>query len=77
MKTIIYFILSTCVSTGALFAATNMKDPIPAFIVAFGIWPFFFWSWHRRMKKRAERRANEQLFKDYMRSRFYNDRTNK
>ena len=74
MKTTIYFIITCCISTGAFMAATNMKFPFPAFIVAFGIWAVFFWGWNRRSKKQAERRSQEQLFADYMRSKIRNDR---
>ena len=72
MKTIVYFIFTCFISTGAFFAATNMKNPFPAFIVAFGIWALFFWGWNRRSKKQAERRSREQLFENYMRSNFRN-----
>jgi len=68
MKTIVYFILTCFISTGAFFAATNLKNPWPAFAVAFGIWALFFWGWNRRAKKQAQRRFREQLFADYMRA---------
>jgi membrane protein implicated in regulation of membrane protease activity len=68
MKTAIYFILACFISTGAFLAALNMKNPWPAFIVAFGSWALFFWGWNRRVKKQAERRSGERLFADYMRS---------
>ena len=68
MKTVIYFILTLFISTGAFLAATNLKNPWPPFIVAFGIWALFFWGWNRRIKKQAERRSREQLFAEYMRS---------
>ena len=68
MKTVIYFILTCFISTGAFLAATNLKNPWPAFIVAFGIWALFFWGWNRRIKKQAERHSREQLFAEYMRS---------
>ena len=75
MKTVVYFILTCFISTGAFFAATNLKNPWPAFAVAFGIWAIFFWGWHRRVKKQAERRSQEQLFAGYMRSKIRNDRS--
>ncbi len=68
MKTIVYFIITCCISTGAFFAATNMKNPFPAFAVAFGIWAFFFWGWNRRTKKLNDKRSREKLFENYMRS---------
>ena len=68
MKTIIYFILTCFISTGAFLAATNMKNPWPAFTVAFGSWALFFWGWNRRLKKQAGRRSKERLFEDFLRS---------
>jgi hypothetical protein len=77
MKTFVYFILTLCISCGCLAAATNTKHPLFLFIAAFGIWLFFFWGWNSRIKKQAERRSQEQLFADYMRSKIQNDRTRK
>jgi len=57
-----------------MFAATNMKDPFPAFVVAFGIWALFFWGWRRRLKKAADRQALERQFRDYMRGKSRNIR---
>jgi hypothetical protein len=74
MKTVIYFVITLCISCGCMIAATNTKNPLPLFIAAFGIWVPFFWGWHRRLKKEADRRANERLFEEYMRSKIYNDR---
>ena len=74
MKTVIYFILSCFISTGAILAATNLKNPWPAFIVAFGIWVLFFLGWNRRMKKQSEKRFREQLFAEHMRSKINNHR---
>jgi len=68
MKTTIYFLLTCCISTGAFFAAANMKNPFPAFIVAFAAWALFFWGWQRRLKKDARRHNRERLFNEYMRS---------
>lgn len=77
MKTAIYFILTLLISAGCLLAATNLKQPFPAFMMGFCIWGTFFWGWSRRAKKQAERRSQEQLFADYMRSKIHNDRNQK
>ncbi|TSJ39700.1 hypothetical protein FO440_18350 [Mucilaginibacter corticis] len=69
MKTFIYFILTTLISTGALLGALNLPNPFPAFAIAFGIWILFFWCWQRRSQKQAAKRALEQRFENYMRSR--------
>ncbi|HEY2583324.1 MAG TPA: hypothetical protein VGI43_16045 [Mucilaginibacter sp.] len=74
MKTAIYFIVTCIISTGALMAALNMKNPFPVFFVAFGIWSLFFWRWNRRMKKQDERRSMERKFKEFMRQRRYKER---
>ena len=70
MKTFVYFILTCFVSTGAFFAASNMKDPFPAFAVAFGIWIPFVWGLSRRQRRNAERKSMERMFTNYMRSKF-------
>jgi len=67
MKTVIYFIITCFISTGALLGATNAKNPFPAFAIAFGIWALFLWGYNRRSKKEAERRNRERLFEEYMR----------
>lgn len=67
MKTVIYFIITCFISTGALLGATNAKNPFPAFAIAFGIWALFLWGYNRRSKKQAERRNRERLFEEYMR----------
>ena len=53
MKTIVFFIITLCISCGCLIAATNTKASFPLFAVAFGIWFVFFWGWNRRLKKQA------------------------
>jgi len=68
MKTLVYFILTCFVSTGAFFAATNLKNPWPAFAVAFGIWSLFFWGWYSRLRRETQRRDRERMFNDFMRS---------
>jgi len=70
MKTVIYFIITCFISTGALLGATNAKNPFPAFAIAFGIWALFLWGYNRRSKKEAERRNREKLFEQFMRDRF-------
>jgi uncharacterized membrane protein len=73
MKTAFYLIVTCLVSTGALMSALNMKDPFPAFAVAFGIWALFLWGCARRYRKIAEKRSRERLFEEYMRSKLGND----
>jgi hypothetical protein len=72
MKTAFYFIVTCLVSTGALLGALNAKNPFPAFAVAFGIWALFLWGYNDRSKKEAQKRSREQLFENYMRSKYRN-----
>lgn len=74
MKTAIYFIGTCFISFGAFMAALNMKNPFPAFAVAFGIWALFIWGYTRRSKKAAEKRFHEQMFSNYMRSKMMRGR---
>jgi hypothetical protein len=74
MKTVVYFIITLLISAGFLLGALNTHNPYPLFVVAFGIWVLFFWGWRRRLKKQAERRSQEQVFAEYMRSKISNDR---
>lgn len=72
MKTTIYFIITCFISTGAFMAALNLKNPFPAFAVAFGIWGLFVWGYVRRSKKAAERESRERLFQSHMRMQYRN-----
>lgn len=48
MKNLILFFLTCIIGTGALLAGTNMKNPIPAFIVGFGVWILFIYRMARK-----------------------------
>ncbi|WP_259065039.1 hypothetical protein HDF24_00385 [Mucilaginibacter sp. X4EP1] len=69
MKTFCYFIITLLISAGFLLGAMNTPNPFPLFTVAFGIWVIFIWRYTVRTKKQAAKRAREQLFEQYMRSR--------
>lgn len=43
MKTLILFFLTCIVGTGAFLAAATMKNPLPAFLVGFGVWMLFIY----------------------------------
>jgi hypothetical protein len=72
MKTTIYFIGTCFISTGAFMAALNLKNPFPAFGVAFGIWALFIWGYMRRSKKAAAKERQEQFFQNHMRVQYRN-----
>ncbi|WP_462264671.1 hypothetical protein [Mucilaginibacter sp.] len=68
MKTFIYFLLTTFISTGALFSALVTKgNHLINFAIAFGIWARFLYCWNQRFKEEEHRRRREQLFEDYLR----------
>ncbi|RVT99710.1 hypothetical protein EOD41_14785 [Mucilaginibacter limnophilus] len=72
MKTGFYFSCTCVISTAAFMSALNMKNPFPAFIVAFGVWILFTWALSRRVRKQAERRRREIEFQQYMRMHYRN-----
>jgi len=74
MRTTIYFILTCLISTGALLGGLHAKNPYPNFAIMVAIWALFIWGYNRRSKKESERRSQERLFADYMRSKISNDR---
>lgn len=74
MKTVIYFIFTCFISTGAFLAALSSKHSFILYIVGLGIWALFLWGYSRRAKKEAERRNGERLFQDYMRAQTRNFR---
>lgn len=43
MKNLILFFLTCIIATGAFLAGTTMKNPLPAFIVGFGVWILFLY----------------------------------
>jgi len=43
MKNLILFFLTCIIGTGAFLAGTTMENPLPAFLVAFGVWMLFLY----------------------------------
>lgn len=70
MKTVIYFVFSCLISTGALLGALHSKNPYPAFALAAGIWALFIWGYNQRSKKARQKNIREQVFQDYMRMQY-------
>ena len=68
MKTTVYLIATCFISTFAFFGALGAKNPFPCFAVAFGIWALFFWGCSRRARRQAEKRFQERMFSEFMRS---------
>jgi len=77
MKTLVYFIFTIFISCGLMMAATNTKalgTKAIFFLIAFGIWIPFFRGWNNRMKRNAQRKAEERGFQEYMRNKIRNQR---
>lgn len=74
MKTVVYLVFTCFISTGAFMAALGSKTPFLLYAVGFGVWGLFLWGCSRRMKKKAERREQEQQFQNFMRNQSRNFR---
>lgn len=48
MKNLILFFLTCIIATGAFLAGTTMKNPLLAFVVAFGVWMLFLYQISKR-----------------------------
>lgn len=56
MKTFIYLILTSLISTGIYMAALNSQNVVPGIAAALGLWVWFLWGCDRRRKRAADRR---------------------
>jgi hypothetical protein len=74
MKTAIYLVITCLISTGCFMATTNMENPFPAFGAGFGIWLLFIWGYNKRSRKAAQRKFQEHMFQQHMRSILHNPR---
>lgn len=68
MKTFIHLIFTFFISTVALMAALGNSYGWILYLITLAVWAWFFWTLNRRLRKRDEKRAQEQLFENYMRS---------
>ncbi len=48
MKNLILFFLTCVIATGAFLSGLSMKNPLPAFIVGFGVWILFIYRMARK-----------------------------
>jgi hypothetical protein len=60
MKTIIYLIVTSFLSTGMYEAALNSSNPAPGILCAIAFWAWFLWGWDRRRKKTALQRQQQR-----------------
>jgi hypothetical protein len=71
MKTAIFFLFTTFISIACLMSALGAKHPVLLYAIGFGVWGLFAWYCSARIKKKAEQRARENQFRNFMR---YQDR---
>lgn len=74
MKTAIYLILTCLVSAGSFLGAATMANPFPALGAGAGVWLLFLWSYQKRSRKAAQRKFQEHMFQQHMRSILHNPR---
>lgn len=75
MKTVVYFILSCFISTGAFMGALYAPAPILLYLIGFGVWVLFIRGYMKRSRRDAERREMEQSFRNFMRHQVRNKKT--
>lgn len=68
MKNFLYIVLFCFLFNCCYFGALNAKHPATLILVAFAIVVLFAWLMVSRHKKQAQRRQQEQLFEEFMRS---------
>jgi hypothetical protein len=72
MRTVILFLFTCVISTGALLAGLNMKHPMPCYVVALTVWLLLGRYVSRQSKKNAHKRMMERMFTDHMRTTYKN-----
>jgi Flp pilus assembly protein TadB len=68
MKNFIYIVLFCFIFNCCYFGALNATHPLTLILVALVTVILFAWLMVSRHKKRTERRQQEQLFEEFMRS---------
>ena len=68
MKNFLYIVLFCFIFNCCYFGALNAKHPLTLILVAVATVVLFAWLMVNRHKKRMERRQQEQLFEEFMRS---------
>lgn len=69
MKTLIYFLCTCFLATGIYMVAIGSSNSLPGILVAFCLWAWFFWGWHKRRQKASQRRERERLLDEWLRRR--------
>ncbi|OKS89664.1 hypothetical protein [Mucilaginibacter polytrichastri] len=73
MKTIIHLIFTFFISTVCLLSALGNRHGWILYLVTLVAWRWFFWALYKRLKRKDERAAQEELFQEYMRSKIRRD----
>lgn len=68
MKTLIYFLITSIISTGALLSALTMSNQFIGQTISLAVWILFFWGLSRRSKQAAKRKEREKLFNEWVNS---------
>jgi hypothetical protein len=73
MKMIIHLIFTFFISTMCLISALGNRYGWILYVITFAAWTRFFWTVYKRLKRKNERAAQEELFQEYMRSKIRRD----
>jgi hypothetical protein len=65
MKTVILFLITIVISTGALLASLNARNPVVGPVVAFAMVALLVLYLNGKNKRRARQREKEHLFYNY------------
>jgi len=68
MKTLIIFLITCFIATGAFLGATTASNPYPYFATGWGLWILFFWYVSSNSKRSAQRKEQERLFNEWYRN---------
>ncbi|MDR6786053.1 hypothetical protein ABIE26_004477 [Pedobacter africanus] len=68
MKTIILFLITMVISTGALLASLSMKNPFIGPAIAFALVLLFMFHLTGKSRRQARQREKERLFYQYFAS---------
>ena len=70
---IIHLIFTFFISTMCLISALGNSYGWILYALTFAAWTCFFWTVYKRLKRKNERVAQEELFQEYMRSKIRRD----
>ena len=68
MKTILHLIFTFFISTMCLMSALGNSSGWILYLITLAVWAWFFWALNKRLRRKNEQTAKEELFQEYMRS---------